>query len=582
VLQSSQWPLRAWLIALVLAVAFPLLALLSWIFISQMRHDRTEARDTALRIAKANAEQIRILHRESSLLLARLAERPEIRNPRPGSCDPLFAVVDFFPQYANVFLLDPEGRILCSAPPQMQDRAISAAAVGWLERAAKAGTLRVGRPLILPIEGRWVSVLTRSVGSPDSPAGTLALVQLPAIANEGSLPPGSVVTIVDSEATVVARTRDSAEWMGRNVRDAEVTQIVLNQPEGRTEARGVDGVLRQYGFTSIDPIDWHVYVGIPTTELMEPVWQSMRRGALFGSLIVLVVGIFAWRLSRIIGDPVENLSQAADRISKEGFTSTIPAGGPREIHDLGERFNEMVEIRAAAESRLIESEQRLRALSDRLLGVQEDERGRIAREIHDDLGQLLTALKMDIGGLIAAADAGSRIPDSLRSRVESTLDRTVDSVQRIAAELRPGALDDLGLLAALESEAAVFEERTGIECELSLEVSDGGFDPPLAKATEAAIYRILQEAMTNVARHADATRVEIRMRIREGSLVLEVRDDGRGISEEQVQSRDSLGLIGIRERSGILGGSVHIEGFPGRGTIVSVRIPLSHEQETSA
>jgi signal transduction histidine kinase len=547
-----------------------------------MRHDRTEARDTALRIAKANAEQIQILHRESSSLLARLAERPAIRNPQPGACDPLFAIVDFFPQYANVFLLDREGRVLCSAPPQLQDRAISVAALRWLEEAAGAGTLRVGRPLMLPIEGRWVSVLTRSVGSADSPAGTLALVELLAIANEGSLPPGSVVTIVDSEATVVARTRDSDEWMGRNVRDAEVTQIVLTQSEGRTEARGVDGMLRQYGFTTIDPIDWHVYVGIPTTELMQPVWKSMRRGALFGSLIVLMVGFFAWRLSRIIGDPVENLSQAADRISKEGFTSTIPVGGPREIHDLGERFNEMVEIRAAAEARLIESEQRLRALSDRLLGIQEEERSRIAREIHDDLGQLLTALKMDVGGLIAAADAGNRIADPLRSRVESTLDRTVDSVQRIAAELRPGALDDLGLLAALESEASVFEERTGIECELSLEVSDEISDPHLPKATEAAIYRILQEAMTNVARHADATRIEIRMRIREGSLVLEVRDDGRGISEEQVQSRDSLGLIGIRERSGILGGSLHIEGFPGRGTILSVRIPLSGEQETSA
>lgn len=574
--QSSRLPLRAWLIALVLAVVLPLLALLSWIFVSQMRHDRTEARDTALRIAKASAEQIRLMHGESNLLLERLAARPAIRNPQPGTCDPLFAIVDFFPQYANVFLLDPEGKIVCSGPPQLQDRAISAAALRWLEQAASAETLRVGRPIMLPIEGRWVSVLTRGVGSVESPAGTLALVQLPAIANEGALPPGSVVTIVDSEGTVVARTRDSDTWMGRNVRGAEVTEIVLTQPEGRTEARGVDGMLRQYGFTTIDPIDWHIYVGIPTAELMQPVWRSMRRGALFGMVIVLLVGIFAWRLSRIIEDPVENLSRAADRIGKEGFTSSVPVGGPREIHDLGERFNEMVGIRAAAESRIIESEQRLRGLSDRLLVIQEEERSRIAREIHDDLGQLLTALKMDVGGLIAAADAGSPVSDPLRARVESTLDRTVDSVQRIAAELRPGTLDDLGLLAALESEAALFEERTGIECELSLEI--GGLH--LRKATEAAIYRILQEAMTNVARHADATRIEIRMRVREGLVILEVRDDGRGISESEIQARTSLGLIGIRERSGILGGSVHIEGFPGRGTIVSVRIPLSGDEET--
>jgi two-component system, NarL family, sensor histidine kinase UhpB len=143
-------------------------------------------------------------------------------------------------------------------------------------------------------------------------------------------------------------------------------------------------------------------------------------------------------------------------------------------------------------------------------------------------------------------------------------------VQRISSELRPGVLDDLGLLPAIEAEASRFEERTGIECELSLPGED---ELHLEGAAVTAIYRIVQEALTNVSRHANATRVELRLRQRSEELLLEIRDDGRGITAEEVKDTYSLGLIGIRERADLAGGTVHIEGVSGRGTIVSVRIP---------
>ncbi|MGH7485907.1 MAG: sensor histidine kinase, partial [bacterium] len=152
---------------------------------------------------------------------------------------------------------------------------------------------------------------------------------------------------------------------------------------------------------------------------------------------------------------------------------------------------------------------------------------------------------------------------------------TMTAVQRLSSELRPSVLDDLGLSAAIEAEALRFENRSGIECELSLpkhaELRVGG---PAA----TAVYRIVQEALTNVARHANASRVEVRLRERPEELLLEVRDDGRGISEAEVSDPLSLGLIGIRERAGMAGGTVHFEGVAGRGTIVSVRIPLHTAQ----
>jgi len=215
-----------------------------------------------------------------------------------------------------------------------------------------------------------------------------------------------------------------------------------------------------------------------------------------------------------------------------------------------------------------QSEALLKTISDRLLLVQEEERTRIAREIHDDLGQSLTALKMDVIGLMNATPPAEGT-QAIRDRIVSTLDATVTAVQRIVSELRPTVLDDLGLIEAIEWEAQMFEERSGIECDVSLPDRPLDLDPKLA----TALYRITQEALTNVARHSNASRVEVRLRVRPSEILLEIRDDGRGIAADELGSMASQGLIGIRERAAVIGASVRIEGIAGRGTIVSVRVP---------
>ncbi|HKR66214.1 MAG TPA: histidine kinase, partial [Thermoanaerobaculia bacterium] len=529
--------IRWWLAGLVLGVALPLTLLLTLLFVEQTRRHAVEAQQSALATARTMASRLRALHGDSLRLLGGMAARPAIRDFDGARCDSLFALVDFFPQYLDLALFDAHGALVCSGTPTPTDEPIATIARAWLSQELQSGQLHPHVPIIRSIRDHWVSVVAQPVTG--SFRGTLAIIALPEIVGRDALPPGAVVTILDDRGTIVARTHDPERWTGRNVRRSALTEIVLREKEGVTQARGVDGVFRQYGFATIPEIKWSIYVGVPTTEVMAAERIAFARGLLGGSVIVLVLATAALIVSRAIGRPLDALARAAASVSR-GAYGRVNVAGPREIAELAAGFNEMVENRSRAEEEMHEKEQALKALSDNLLVAQEQERTRIAREIHDDLGQAVTALKMDVLGLMEKMqDRDSPV----RARVLQTLDALVTSVQRIASELRPSILDDLGLVAAVESEARMFEERTGIECELSL---PDDVDVDSTRAT--AMYRIIQEALTNVARHSNATRVELRVRPRENEVWIEIRDDGRGISAQEVGSARSLGLIGIRER----------------------------------
>jgi signal transduction histidine kinase len=434
---------------------------------------------------------------------------------------------------------------------------------GWL------ATLVVGVSLLLALllTFLFVEQVRRERAEARETALRLAKTIAGEISGHDTLPPDMIMTIIDQRGKIVARTDDPQRWVGRTIR-SPLIEVILREKEGVTEAPGIDGVSRQYGFTTIPEMGWSVYIGVPTTSVMAPVRAAFLRGFAGGSVILIVLIVVAIIMSRSIGRPITALARAASAVAR-GEDRRVDVSGPREIAELARAFNEMVGSRARAEGQTLENERALKALSDRLLVAQEEERTRIAREIHDDLGQALTALKMDVLGVMdKMADRSS----PLHARVLTTLDVLVTSVQRISSELRPSILDDLGLVPAVESEARLFEERTGIECDLSLP-EELQVDPTIA----TAIYRIIQEALTNVARHSDAARVEVRLRPRDTEVLIEIRDDGRGVTSQEIGSMRSLGLIGIRERAAVVGGSVRFEGVAGRGTIVSVRIPLTLE-----
>jgi signal transduction histidine kinase len=241
------------------------------------------------------------------------------------------------------------------------------------------------------------------------------------------------------------------------------------------------------------------------------------------------------------------------------------AGRPRRAFGT---VQDVTELKRAEETLKATSEQ-LRALSARLQSAREEEATRIAREIHDELGQALTAIKLEVTTLLRdlPADEG---PAPQRSRsIVKLLDEAIQSIRRIATELRPGILDDLGLAAAVEWVAEEFEARTGTTVQVSLP----GIDVAMDQSRVTALFRILQETLTNVARHANATRVRVRLAVEDGMLTLEVHDNGRGIVLEQLSASNSLGILGMRERALLLGGELIINGVPGFGTTVMARIP---------
>ena len=221
---------------------------------------------------------------------------------------------------------------------------------------------------------------------------------------------------------------------------------------------------------------------------------------------------------------------------------------------------------------------RMRQLSSHLQAVREEERALISREIHDELGHALTSLKMDAVWLASRLPGDAAEPRERARSMASLIDSTISTIRRIATELRPGVLDALGLLPAIEWQAGEFAQRTGIATRVEAPAADDGATPALDRVAldrdrATAVFRIFQEALTNVARHARAARVTVTATGSERQLVLRIRDDGTGFDPRQAAARRSLGLLGMQERAALFGGSVQVTSRRDEGTTVTLRIP---------
>ena len=254
---------------------------------------------------------------------------------------------------------------------------------------------------------------------------------------------------------------------------------------------------------------------------------------------------------------------ATDYVLKTRLARLVPAV-KRAVRETEQRKE-----REAAEEKFRRSHDQLRALTGHLQYVREEERTRIAREVHDELGQALTSLKLDLSWL-AGKLTGNRILQKKIRSMSAQASETILAVRRIATELRPGVLDSLGLAAAIERQAADFQERTGIRCTVKIAVKEAIWDQEFS----TVCFRIFQETLTNIIRHAEATRVVVRMTQAGSELTLSVVDNGRGISEKEVSDARSIGLAGMRERVAQVGGVVLIIGQPNRGTTVTMRVPI--------
>jgi signal transduction histidine kinase len=260
---------------------------------------------------------------------------------------------------------------------------------------------------------------------------------------------------------------------------------------------------------------------------------------------------------------------AHDYIMKDKLARLVPAL-EREMRDANVR-----QERKQAEIELRNSRDQLRALAAKLQSVREEERKLITRDIHDELGQALTGFKMDLAWLRSrlATEESPTHSQILQKLAEmgALVDSTANTIRKLCTELRPGILDDLGLTAAIEWQAREFTKRTGIRCAVTTQAGNLA----LAPDQTTAAFRIFQEILTNVARHAQASRVNVRLEAAGNEVLLEASDNGRGIREGEIDGAKSLGLVGMRERALLLGGALELRGVPGKGTTVTVRLPQS-------
>lgn len=347
--------------------------------------------------------------------------------------------------------------------------------------------------------------------------------------------------------------------------DSEIVSLI-RQPEGTEIGRGLLNrapVLRSHARPRIPALDWMVVVEIAVEEAFAPVRDLRNRILLAGLPIVLGVLLAAALVARGVTVPVLRLQESVRRLAKRDFRVQVDSGGAHdELGELAEAFNGM----ARDLEKTTVSKEELEKLAGRLMTAQEEERSRIARELHDDLTQRMAAVAIEAGALAQSEHpdwrAGVRL---LREKIA----KLADDIHGLSRSLHPAMLDDLGLAACVEAECRASFERGGppVECTV-----DGEFDD-LPAQVRLTLLRIVQEGLRNIHRHAAAEEVRVQLKRDSDGVLLTIADDGRGFSRDDPHWRPGLGLASMEERARFAGGSFEVTSAPGQGTRLTVRIP---------
>ena len=379
------------------------------------------------------------------------------------------------------------------------------------------------------------------------------------------------------------RTPDGRVWVVRGypVRDANnkiegAVEVVLEV----TEQRAAEEKLRQYETRYAHLLD-NMPDGVVLTRNRRILRVNPSMAQIFGyHSLDKVEGLFLWDLAAPGSKMTMRQRSTPRALGRQGKTrfefqalrkdgSTFPAEVTLTVDRSEPHPFVLAFIRDVTEGKAFE-EQRKR-LSERIITVQERERASIARELHDELGQALTGLKMDMAWVKShIKDIDTTVSERLKA-LEELIDTTLESVREMAASLHPSVLDRLGLSAAIEWYAGEFERRTGIECIIEIESWDFSID----NNTAIQVYRIFQEALTNIARHARASRVDIRIAQDQGNVAISVSDNGRGIPPQKPAEPISLGIAGMCERAELIKGRLDIQSRRGKGTTVTVQMAAS-------
>jgi signal transduction histidine kinase len=345
-----------------------------------------------------------------------------------------------------------------------------------------------------------------------------------------------------------------------------VANLMTGSREGAVIVEGQDGVRQVVGYAVVGVTGWGLVVQEPWADVVAPAVQSLRPiiiALLIG--VVLIAFIVSMGVRRVVS-PITEMAAYSRLVAAGDYAVHVPTNPIRELRDMGTAFNEMV-------GQISRYQAGLRHYVAAITKSQEEERRRIARDLHDDTTQSLIAIGQRVE---LARDLVAETPDEAVEQLRDLrkmVTRTIESVREFSRDLRPTALEDLGLIPALQYLVNNLSQKDGVEASLEIEGTPEGLPPDL----EVTVYRIVQEALTNVHKHARASRVDVRAQFLPQLVVIRVRDNGMGfeVPDEvaELASKGNYGLLGVRERAELFGGQVIISSRPGEGAEVQAILP---------
>ncbi len=564
---AARLSVRTHVVGLILVIVAPLLAFSAFLVLRSAAHEEDFMAATA---RERSREAAATIDHELGSLRTRLLLLAGSRSLQSGDLEAFRAeAIQLVKQDdMSLVLLDPSGQevINTRAPtgatlPVTPDKAAldRVIATGMpdvsnLTRDVVTGELFISIDVPVFSEGRLVYLLRLNI----EPI-------LPRMVADLHLPQGWLVNIADRAGYTIARSLDAERYVGQMGRPELLARLRASD-QGWMPVISREGIPIYNAFAHVKFSNWILSVGVPDGVLFAPVrrttWMLILAGASTLSLALLLAVLIGRRIAQAITDLV-------------GFAEVVGRGesiGPRETGIL--ETNAVVRSLCRASARLQQSAQERAMLLDRTVTAQEAERKRIARELHDSLGQYLTALRLGFADIepLCASNAAAQQRLTQLKRLAGEIGR---ELSRIAWELRPRALDDLGLRVAVTQYLEEWAERSRLQIDLEVNLGDSR----LPQAVETAVFRVLQEAITNVVKHSGADRVGVILEATDKELRLIVEDNGRGFdaagsSADLDLGIGHLGLLGVRERLALAGGSLEVESSPQGGTTVYARIPL--------
>jgi signal transduction histidine kinase len=548
---------------LVLLFLLALLPAFAAVIITTNEHRQSliaEAENTTRRLAGLAAAHVQGMFESAYQLLRVLDEDPFVL-AGGRSCESRFehVLASAGHNFSALALLDPSGTLICSSP-----RANRSVAEGHplLVPLHAGGDFIVGQTELGPITGKPVIVVVQAIRERETlvslVAAGLDMASLGELAERSQLPAGASLAILDDHGTVIAGYPKPAQFIGNTARDLPAFQTVIRSAKEPGAVRGsaVDGVPHVFGYAPLEfgGGRFFIVVGMNEHNLMDPadhVLADNLKGFGLAALVAFILAVTAGEF--FLRRPIERMRLTAEGIAGGDLTARVaPGSAPGELGGLARAIDDMAD---GLQSR----ERRLASLSRRVLEVQELERRAIARELHDEIGQSLTAIKL----MLQRHRQADRCDDPTPiDELIQVADHTLQQVRGLSLDLRPSMLDHLGLPATLRWYVDREAERSGFDAALDVQPADLRLDPQ----RETALFRIAQEALTNVSRHSHATHVAVALTSNGDVTELSIRDNGRGFDVQGAQGRarlgESIGLLGMEERAVLAGGSLKVHSGP--------------------